>query len=499
MRFFVLGLGSILLAMPARAETIAVRAGGDLQAALDRARPGDVIQLEPGAAFAGPFHLPQKSGDAWITIRSGAAEAALPRPGVRARPSDSKAMPKLTAASDWVVAAQPGAHHYRFVGIELEPSPGAFLYNLVLLGDGKQAAEGLLPHDIVFDRCLLHGDPQKGSRRGIALNGRNISVLHCYFRDFKEMGAESQAVMGWNGPGPFHILDNHLEAAGENILFGGADPAIPGLVPSDIEIRRNHVVKPLAWKQNDPVYAGRHWLVKNLLELKNARRVRVEGNVFECNWADGQDGFAILFTPRNQNGGAPWTVVEDVVFENNIVRHSAGGINILGRDNNHPSRQTRNIVIRNNLFDDLSGKRWGGAGSLLQMLDGAAGVVIDHNTGMQTAQILLADGRPHAGLRFTGNIVRHNAYGIAGSGTSPGRQTLERYFPGAVFEGNILIGGGGFDYPGRNQFPGSVDAVGFADPSSGDYRLSGASRYRRAGAGADFDRLEAATAGVLQP
>jgi hypothetical protein len=47
-----------------------------------------------------------------------------------------------------------------------------------------------------------------------------------------------------------------------------------------------------------------------------------------------------------------------VVFEDNIVRHSAAGVNILGFDNNHPSLQRRAIVIRNNLFDDINTASW---------------------------------------------------------------------------------------------------------------------------------------------
>ena len=50
---------------------------------------------------------------------------------------------------------------------------------------------------------------------------------------------------------------------------------------------------------------------------------------------------------RNQDGKAPWSVVEDVMFANNIVRHSGAGINLLGKDDNHPSQQTKRIVIRN--------------------------------------------------------------------------------------------------------------------------------------------------------
>ena len=61
-----------------------------------------------------------------------------------------------------------------------------------------------------------------------------------------------------------------------------------------------------------PTAAATTWQVKNLLELKNARGVTIEYNVFENNWVDAQKGYAILFTPRNQDGDCPWCVVEDV-------------------------------------------------------------------------------------------------------------------------------------------------------------------------------------------
>src|SRR5438093_11166474 len=48
--------------IPPTGMTIPVFAGGNLQAALDAAHPGDVITLERGAMFAGPFTLPNKTG-----------------------------------------------------------------------------------------------------------------------------------------------------------------------------------------------------------------------------------------------------------------------------------------------------------------------------------------------------------------------------------------------------------------------------------------------------
>jgi hypothetical protein len=100
----------------------------------------------------------------------------------------------------------------------------------------------------------VHGHRFRGQKRGIALNGRSISVLNSYIADIKSMNADAQAIAGWNGAGPFAIENNYLEASGENILFGGADPAVEGLVPSDIVVRGNHLFKPMAWR--GPVLAA---------------------------------------------------------------------------------------------------------------------------------------------------------------------------------------------------------------------------------------------------
>jgi hypothetical protein len=53
-------------------RTIAVASGGDFQAALKAAQPGDVITLAPGAVFTGNFSLPKKAENGWIVVRSGA-------------------------------------------------------------------------------------------------------------------------------------------------------------------------------------------------------------------------------------------------------------------------------------------------------------------------------------------------------------------------------------------------------------------------------------------
>jgi hypothetical protein len=479
-------------AAPAAARTIRVPAGGDLQAALNDARPGDHISLEPGATYRGPFQLPRKGGAGWIVIAPNTLRG-LPAAGERVDRSHAALMPKLVSASETVVEADPGAHHYRFVGVEFAPVAGSFVRELVQFG-GKQSDLAALPHHLIIDRCYLHGDPRRGSRRGVALNSRDTAIENSYLSDFKEVGADSQAIAGWNGSGPFRIANNYLEAAGENVMFGGGDPSIADLVPADIEIVRNHFAKPLRWKADDPSYEGTAWAVKNLFELKNARRVLVDGNLFEYNWPHAQNGFALLFTPRNQDGGAPWSVVEDVTFANNVVRHVAAGVNILGRDDIHSSQQTRRIAFHNNLFFDVGGK-WG-KGRLFQLLDGTSGVTIDHNTAIHTESIIFGGDRaPHTNFVFQNNIVVNNQYGMMASGTGTGRPTLDRYFPSAVVRRNVIIGGSAADYPPDNFFPSSLEAVGFVGPRGMNFRLAPASTFKRASTdrrdlGADFDAMQ---------
>src|SRR5206468_9330019 len=77
----------------------------------------------------------------------------------------------------------------------------------------------------------------------------------------------SQAICGWNGPGPYAITNNYLEGAGENLLFGGADPAIPNLVPADITITGNLFSKPVAWRSEG-------WSVKNRSEERRVGKER---------------------------------------------------------------------------------------------------------------------------------------------------------------------------------------------------------------------------------
>ncbi len=192
-------------------RTIAVSDSGNLNAALAAAGPGDTIALAAGAVYEGPFTLPAKAGAGTILITTDAPASSLPPAGSRIDPSYADLMPTLTARDPGPVLVIPaGVNGYRFVGVEIRPEPGQFLTNLVMIGGWSRDLAP--PANIVFDRCYLHGDPQKGSRRGVALNGGATAVINSYLANFKEVGNDSQAIAGWDGPGPYAILNNSLAA-----------------------------------------------------------------------------------------------------------------------------------------------------------------------------------------------------------------------------------------------------------------------------------------------
>jgi hypothetical protein len=516
---FVVGvlLAAVCLAAPGSAQTLPnplqttvdtsypvssgvttfVAAGGNLQAALNAAQPGDTILLQAGATFSGSFTLPVKSGNAWIVVRTSAPDSSLPLEGTRMTPAYAALLPKIVASgSAAALQTAAGAHHYRLVGIEFTVASGLSInYGVVTLGDGSSAQNALsqVPYSLILDRVWVHGQPAVDVSRGVALNCNSGAVIDSYISDIHVIGNDSQAIMGWNGPGPFKIANNYLEGAAENVMFGGADPSITSLVPSDIEIRGNYVTKPVAWRASS-------FQIKNLLELKNARRVVIDGNVFENNWEADQNGFAILFTVRNQDGTAPWSAVQDVTFTHNIVRHVASGVNLLGTDDIHTSQQTVRVLIKDNLFVDVSDVNWGGSGRLFQPIRGTADVTIDHNTAFHTGDVIGADGPANTTFTYTNNLTPNNQYGVGGTNTfGDPMLTLSTYFPGAIFRRNILIGGNASNYPADNFFPATVAAVGFIDFAGGNYKLAASSAYRNAGldgkdVGADIDAINAATA-----
>ncbi len=65
-------------------------------------------------------------------------------------------------------------------------------------------------------------------------------MKNSHISGIRRKGEESQAIAVWGSDGPVEITNNYLEAAGENILFGGADSKLK-LVPANCVVKGKYV------------------------------------------------------------------------------------------------------------------------------------------------------------------------------------------------------------------------------------------------------------------
>jgi hypothetical protein len=197
-------------------------------------------------------------------------------------------------------------------------------------------------------------------------------------------------------------------------------------------------------------------------------------------------------------------VVEDVRFTNNIIRNSEKGINILGRDNNHPSEQVSNILIDNNLF--VTRDSQGPTGEFMQVTQ-ADRVTVMHNTIVMDFALRLY------GVASINFVMRDNLFaggGMHGDRTSEGVNMFATFLPGADVRRNVFGGMEPRAYRYSEQMvatnyftPQMIGDAEYVNASTGNYRLAATSQFNGQATdgtdvGADIDYLEGVTGGQIQ-
>ena len=478
-------------------RTLFVAAGGNLQAALDSAQGGDVVTLQPGAVFDGAFVLPRKGNAGWIIVRTGVPDASLPAVGTRMTPARAASANLAKVRSQFsnvpAIRTAAGATRWRLIGLEITASPAVTQAN-ALLELGFSATVDLtdrsqLPQDIVLDRLYIHGTASLNTRRCLALHSGKSAIVDSYLADCHTSGSDSQAIIGYNGTGPYRIENNYLEGAGMGIMFGGAAPGIADVVPSDIVIRRNHFFKPLGWKGV--------WSIKNMLELKVGRRVLIERNAFDNTWDDGQAAAILFKTAAYVN--SPEQMTADVTFRWNHVRCAAQGLNISAQPENSMGTPARRISVTNNLWQDIGRCNGTEGGRMVQLYNGLQDIIVDRNTfhtPNALGQFLSFEGAVGQRLTFTNNIGNLAEYAVFSSSGFNDR-ALATMWQGVTFAGNVLVTqrtDWAASFPAGNAFPAGWDAVGFANLAGGDLRLGSSSAYQ--GRGVDVATLNTLLTGV---
>jgi hypothetical protein len=526
---------------PAPGSTISVNAGGDLQAALNNARCGDVISLQEGATFTGMFTVPAKNCDTnhWIIVRTSAPDTSLPAEGQRATPcyagvASLPGRPQYTCANPRNVMAKvqtqtmgngpfqiaPNANYYRFIGLEITRAPNTPASAKLI------SAKGTADH-LVVDRSWLHGLRQDETQLGVDLSGMtNAAVVDSYFSDFHCISisgtcTDAHAIAGGIGnsqDGPFKIQDNFIEAAGEGILFGGGAATT---TPTDIQILNNHFWKPWQWMPGNANFIGgtngHPFIVKNHLELKNAVRVLIEANLMENTWGGfSQNGTSILLTPKNQHtlrGSdiCPVCQVTDVTIRYGHLSHVGGGIQMATAISGNGTNGGMALAgarwsIHDLVLDDISTKYVGGGALFLIMnvwsRNALNTITINHVTGfpdpnshvLELGNIYSASA-PMYGFVFTNNMVSTGRYPVWNTGGATSCAfydvpvtSIHKCFSSYTFANNALVAApAAFPpsvWPSGNLFPQTTDSPGFVNYNNGNggnYELQSGSVYKNKG------------------
>jgi hypothetical protein len=325
--------------------------------------------------------------------------------------------------------------------------------------------------------------------------------------------------------GPYKIVDNFLEAAGENILFGGGQAT---QTPADIEIRRNHFFKPLFWLKGQPGFKAPAFIVKNHFELKNAQRVLLDSNVMENVWGGfSQYGFSILLTPKNQDSdGAsvcPRCQVTDVTIRYGTISHVGGAFTIgnIQTPAGGVALAGQRYSIHDVIADDIDGTAYEGHGTFAEVTTVAKPLLqnlqINHVTAFPNHTLFNIGGPNSAkipGFSFADSIVASGQYpvwstGIGGSSNCAYYDlpvtTVSRCFSGYVFLNNALLTSPypASSWPGGNFFysAGAIGFVNYNNGNGGDYHLLASSPAKGKGSdgldlGANVDAVLSAISGV---
>jgi hypothetical protein len=256
------------------------------------------------------------------------------------------------------------------------------------------------------------------------------------------------------------------------------------LVPSDITIVGNVIQKNTAWRGQPTPH---NWVIKNLIELKNAQRVLLDGNVIQYTWAAAQD-LALSIRSVNQGGKCPWCVVQDITITHNVIQHAPVGV-MIAFAFSAESLATQRVLVQNNVLNDISSVNWGPRGCLFELFSGrspqAHDWIIDHNTGFDDGCVaLMGDSGTIQNLQFTDNIGTYGSYGIFGTGTSPGEHTLNFYAPIRIYNHMVFITSSGTcpscTYP-SGTFYNTQKGMDFTNQAGGNFQLTSRSPHYRAG------------------
>ena len=219
--------------------------------AITNAAGGDTITLTAGQTYTGPFTL--KSGlTSTVTIRS-SNHASLPADGTRVTSGDRSNMAIIVCGPNnndpCFSTTGNDADNWRLTGLDMRQANGITNTGaMVKIGNELDSTSANTPNNIEIDHSWIEAT-QKGTVRGIFINGRNIDIHDNHVSGFRRDGQECQAILLGGGPGPVTIDNNYMMALGEVFMSGGL---IVNILPGDLTFTRNYLEAPQKYNPWNP-------------------------------------------------------------------------------------------------------------------------------------------------------------------------------------------------------------------------------------------------------
>ena len=494
---------------------------GNLQAAINAASAGDILELTAQTVYTGNFVI-----DKSLEVRT-TDHAVIPSDQFRAKTSDLWLARLRTASTDRVLKIAPGVDGVNLKGLyfDVATTQTTNMGALIDYQGGSVTTVAQLPKNIWMDHCVTRAHFGVNCQRAVAANGFHIAFVACDLSDTghaaQPSGQDTQSL--WSGNGGIEVLvyNTHIRAAGEGIILGGAANQNAQMNPRDWTIQKTLFDRDPAWftaaGQGDPL------VLKNLFESKNSSQTLIEDCTFKNYWVEDGQSYAVNLKSANQGSNQAWQGTSDLTIRDCRFIDCPTLVSFAGIGTSGPVDPFRlnNISVRN-CDAQASGtdSQFFGRGNLARafvFLNRPSNIEINNvsimgpfDASFGCIDFDFGQGVPSTlmdSLTIKNSMFQRQIRGRAVS--VEGTSVLDAYVTTHDVQGNTFIGRDEALYPtagvgnnGNNIAPNEA-AVGFTNPSANleDWTLLAGSAAKGTGTagtdpGADIAVINAAVAGV---
>jgi len=389
------------------ARPISVPAGQSVQAALDAAPAGAVLQLDT-ATYPGSLRYTKP---VTLTTRQVLATGRV----------------DPTRLGSWLVGD---------VGTDAHT---VLADDVTLLGIGTKSQDAtrqllaVTGKRFAAKQIALLGDPTRGQHRGLMAHGDTGSLIDSFIDECWLAGRDAQAIGAWMDGKHWVFTNNYLGGGAEIVLLGGADAPDATRIPQDFTFSGNLLSKRLNWFTNGAQ-------CKNGLETKCIDGLVFTDNIVEYAGHE-QGGYPLVLKSCNQDGHAPWSVTQNVRIERNVFRHGGGGASFVGMDGSNLAIRMNHVVLRNNIFDaiDPTVAPGGGDGRGFIFQSAVDHLTLDSNTlaaAHMSTEMYFIGPAPTALVitNLKGILPKTSLYGVKVEGVGYGLDKVQVFAPDAVLQ-----------------------------------------------------------------